>query len=244
MLSILLRSKMQQWQHRRLNLGVEVTAAVGVLLLIITYAIWRYPGSVSRGGGTDIAVIDTMLLAYGIAALWVRRVEHPMARAALRRGSIMGLVVGMVEVINTSIDQFSSMAPALRQSAMLATMMLIVVLFGTTGLWAGKRTNSRRLAIMATMWAAVVGGVITCLYGFAENLACMGQLETTLHAAYLESGLDAPRDFVVHSTLEATSSHLIVVPVLAFVAGVAGAWIAAFMPGFGYVARHRSSDVV
>lgn len=46
-------------------------------------------------------------------------------------------------------------------------------------------------------------------------------------------------EFVVHNTLEGPSSHLLVVPVLAFTAGVAGAWIAAFLPKFGYVARYR-----
>lgn len=105
---------MQQSQHKRLTLGVEVSIAVGVLLLIVGYAVWRYPGSISRGGATDVTVIYTVLLAY-----------------------------------------------------------------------------------------------------------------------------EAPRDVVVHNTLEATSSHLLVVPVLAFIAGVAGAWIAVFLPKFGYVARHR-----
>lgn len=234
---------MRQWQHRRLNLGVEITIAVGLLLLIVGYAVWRYPGSISRGGGTDVTVIYTVLLAYGVAAMAVRRTERPMTRAALRRGSIIGLLVGGVAMFNTSIDQFMAMDPSLRQAAMLATMTLIFVLFGVTAAWAGTRTNSRRLAMLASMWAAVVGGVVTCFYGFAGNLAFMRMLETSLHAAYVESGLVAPRDFVVHSTLEATASHLLVVPVLAFVGGLAGAWMAAFLPGFGYVARHRYRSV-
>src|SRR5205814_56611 len=133
---------------------------------VITYAIWRYPGSINRGGGTDVTVIYTMLLLYGIAALSVRRVEHPMARAALRRGSILGLFIGAVEVINTSVDQFTALPATARQAVMLGTMLLIVVLFGVTSIWIGKRTNSRRLAVMGTLWASVVGGVITCFYGF------------------------------------------------------------------------------
>jgi hypothetical protein len=230
---------MQQWQHKRLNLGAEVSIAVGVLLLIVGYAVWRYPGSISRGGGTDVTVIYTVLLAHGAAAMAVRRAERPMTRAAIRRGSIVGLLVGAVAILNTAIDQFMSIDVSLRQTAMLATMVVIVVMFGTAAVWAGKLTSSRRLAILASMWAAVVGGVVTCLYSFAGNLTFMKMLETSLHAAYVESGLEAPRDFVVHNTLEATSSHLLVVPVLALIAGAAGAWIAAFLPKFGYVTRHR-----
>ena len=122
---------MQHWQHRRLNLGVEVTVGVGLLLMIVGYAVWRYPGAISQG----------------------------------------------------------------------------------------CRSHS-----------------------FEGNLAFMRMLETSLHAAYLESGIDAPRDFVVYNTLEATSSHLLVVPVLALAAGAAGAWIAAFFPKSGYAKMRRSGQ--
>jgi hypothetical protein len=228
---------LQQWQHKRLNFGVEVIVGIGLLFLIVGYAVWRHPGSVSHGGGANFAVIYTLLLAFGVAAMAVRRTERPMTRAALRRGSIVGLLVGTVAVLNTSIDQFLAIAAPLRQAAMLGTMTIIVVLFATTAVWAGKRTTSRPLAVVSSLWAAVVGGVITCLYSFAGNLAFLRVLDAPLHAGHAESGISVPADVVVRNTLEAVSSHLLVSPVLALAAGIAGAWIAAYLLRFGYARR-------
>jgi hypothetical protein len=106
-------------------------------------------------------------------------------------------------------------------------MGLMIALFGAAGSVAFGRTGSLRLAGLAAVWCATVGFVITCSAAFAIDLGFMPRLVRNLSEAFARSGMADPRAFVVRNTLESASTHLIVAPILAAIAGLIGGMAAA-----------------
>jgi hypothetical protein len=216
-------------EHRRPALGDLTALGVVFVLALIGYSVLSYPASVGQGGLSSLIASVGLLLAYGMAALWVRTRSTISAQTALVFGSTLGLVLGAVEAVNIALESFANLSGPLSAITGVGAMGLMVMLFGAAGSGAFRRTDSLRLAVLASVWCALVGTVITCLFGFATNLAFMPHQQRILSDAYLRSGMQDPRAFVIRNTLDSASSHLLMAPLLAvffgFISGLTSGFL-------------------
>ncbi len=204
------------------RLAVAVAFAVVLVFVAIAYAILRYPAAVSEGNLSSLVWSVLLLLLYGVGAIGVIRQPDGAGRTALGQGALIGLVIGTVSIVHLSVEHFVTMSPWLDVVSTFSVMGFLFVLFGTAGFRAVQRTDSLLLGIVASVWSAMIGMVITCLYGFLFNFTFMSRLENNLRAAYVLSGMDDLQAFTIRITLESAAEHLFQAPIYAAFWGLIG----------------------
>jgi hypothetical protein len=209
-------------------LGDVTALGVVLVLALIDYGVLSYPASVGQGGLSNLIASAGLLLTYGIAALWVRTRPAGPAQKALAFGASLGLVLGAVEALNIALEYFANLSGPWSAITGVSAMGLMVMLFGAAGSGVFRRTDSLRLAVLASVWCALIGTVMTCLFGFAINLAFMPHLQRILSDAYLRSGMQDPGAFAIRNTLDSASSHLLMAPLLATFFGFIGGLASGF----------------
>jgi hypothetical protein len=97
------------------------------------------------------------LLVYGAAALWARHASSDVRRMALEQGAKIGLLLGVVAVVNHVLESFAALDSWL--SAILGVSMwaLLFLAFGAVASATYQRVGALGLAIMASVWCALLG---------------------------------------------------------------------------------------
>jgi hypothetical protein len=208
-------------------LGSTLVLGVVIVLTLMAVGVARHPSSL-QGVGNRLLWLDVaLLLAYGIAALWVQFQGSAGVHVAIRLGTIAGLLLGAVFVANHVIELF---VPARNFALVISPVLLTLALLGATGSAATERTGSLLLAVAAGVWCAMVGTLVLLCVGFVLGLTLESRVEQWLREAFAASGMNDPGGFLVQNTLEAASEALVRMPAVALFlslfGALASAWIA------------------
>jgi hypothetical protein len=214
-------------RSRRQHMLASATV-LGVLavLLLIAAGVARHPASV-QGAGSGLLRMDVaLLLAYGIAGVWVWYRRRPAVGLSIRVGAQFGVLLGAVHVANHALELFVSHRAFV---LVISPVFLMLALFGAAGSTAWERTRSLSLAMIAGAWCAMVGMLITVCVVSGANLAFEGSAARQMHEAFAASGMHDPGAFLVRNTLEAASEGLVRMPIfamfLSFIGAITNAWI-------------------
>jgi hypothetical protein len=204
------------------------TTVLGVLavLALIAVGVARHPASI-QGAGSGLLPMDiAFLLAYGIAGVWVWYQRRPEVSLSIRVGAQFGVLLGAVHVANHALESFMSHRPFV---LIISPVFLMLALLGAAGSTAWERTRSLSLAVIAGVWCAMVGMLITVCVVFCANLVFEGSAARYMHEAFAASGMHDPGAFLVRNTLEAASEGLVRMPIfavfLSFIGAITNAWI-------------------
>jgi hypothetical protein len=175
----------------------------GALLIAIAggYAIRKYPDAASRAGGVQVALLCLAVLAYLVGGWWARSIRDARAKASLGIGAAIDMLLGLIGAVNITVENFVSLPGPLAAIVPATAMAFMVIAFALGAILAMRRSGSIALALLASIWAAVVGMVITCAYGFVLNLATIAS------------------SLVVANTISSASTHMLVAPVVALSVG-------------------------
>ena len=207
---------------RRLILADELlTGIVGVFALML-YGILRYPASMRQGGLVSFLATAGALLAYGGGALWTRRQSSGALSIALAQGAKVGTLLGAAAIVSHSLEIFASLDSPV--SALLGVSMwgLMFLAFGGTASATYHQVGSLRLAVIASIWSALVSTIVTLLYGYTIGLLFMSHMQYILHGAYIQSGMSDSQAFVVQNSLNSGAAHVLLAPFMAVLFGFAG----------------------
>jgi hypothetical protein len=214
-------------QSRRQHM-LASTTVLGVLavLLLIAVGVARHPASV-QGAGSGLLRMDVaLLLAYGIAGVWAWYQRQPAVGLSIRLGAQFGVQLGAVHVANHALESF---VPHRAFVLVIIPVFLMLALFGAAGSTAWERTRSLSLAVIAGVWCAMVGMLITVCVVLCANLAFEGSAARQMREAFAASGMHDPGAFLVRNTLEAASEGLVRMPIfamfLSFIGAITNAWI-------------------
>lgn len=214
-------------QNRRQRL-LASTTVFGMLVVfsLIAVGVARHPASV-QGSGSGLLRMDiALLLLYGSAGVWAWYRRRPEVNPALRIGVRLGVLLGAVHVANHAIESY---VPHRAFVLVITPVFLMLALFGAAGSTAWERTRSLGLAVIAGVWCAMTGILITVCVVLSVSLAFEGSAELHMHEAFAASGMDDPGAFLVRNTLEATSEGLVRMPIfavfLSFIGAITNAWI-------------------
>ncbi len=200
---------------------------VGILLdlAFIAMSLLLYPSLLGRESvSTVIAPIVLLLLYASVGIVLTRRVSQ-VVTTTLRQGTAFGLMVGVLFLVDISVEDFIDLE---RQASALATlgfMALIFLLFGCAGFYGTQKTGKVRFGMLTSVWCAMISVVIVVIFGFAINFFFTQRLEYILASDYASSGIADPRAFTFYNTLDSASSHLLEAPILASVFGTIGGFV-------------------
>jgi hypothetical protein len=207
-------------------LGGTTVLGVVIVLALIAVGVARHPASIQGPGNSFLWMNVTLLLVYGVAAMWVSYQSRADVRTAIRIGAITGLLLGAVHVANHVIELF---VPARNFALVICPVFLMFALLGATGSAAWQRTRSVVLAVVAGLWCAVVATVILISVALVLDIAFEARAELPLREAFAASGMNDPGAFLLRNSLEAASEGLVRMPVFALVfsliGALANAWI-------------------
>ena len=208
-------------------LGGATVVGVLVVLGLIAVGVARYPASIQASGNSFFWTDVTLLMIYGLAAIWVWNQRQARIRSAFMIGATAGLLLGAVCVANHVIELF---VPARNFALVISPVFLVFGLLGTAGSVAWERTRSLVLAVIAGVWCAVVGTLILIVVALVLDFAFEARAELLLKEPFAASGMSDPRAFLERNTLEAASEGLVRMPALALflslLGALANAWIA------------------
>lgn len=209
-------------QPRHGTLASVLLLGIGVLFVLLLYAVMRYPASLSQGGQLSLLLTAGALLAYAAAALWMRRTAPDAVRSALRQGGRIGLLLGALAVLNHTIEIFAGLDATLGALFGVSMWALLFLAFGSVASATYQRSGSLALAISASVWCAMISTVMTLLAGYTFALLFLPHMQQILQGVYAQSGMTDPQAFVISNTLSSGASHVLLAPLIALVFGCAG----------------------
>ena len=198
------------------------TSILGVLIVLslIAVGVVRHPRSV-QGADSGLLRMDiALLLTYGIAGVWLWFQQDRGVSLAAWVGAQFGVLLGAVHVSNHMVESFLPHRPFI---LVISPVFLMLALFGAAGSKAWELTHSLVMAVIAGLWCAMVGILITICVVFSVNLALEGTAELQLYEAFAASGMTDPGAFLIRNTLEATSEGLVRMPIFAVILSLVGA---------------------
>jgi len=207
-------------------LASATVAGVLVVLSLIAVGVARHPASV-QGAGSGLLRMDVaLLLAYGIAGVWVWYERRPEVNLSIRIGARLGVLLGAVHVANHVVESYVPNRPFV---FIISPVFLMLALFGAAGSTAWQRTRSLGLAVIAGVWCAITGMLILLCVVYSVSLAFEGRAELQMHEAFAASGMNDPGAYLVRNLLEATSEGLVRMPIfavfLSFIGAITNAWL-------------------
>jgi len=214
-------------QNRRQALLASTTVfGVLVVLSLIAIGVARHPASVQGSGKSLLRMDIALLLLYGIAGVWAWYQRRPEMNHSLRIGVRLGVLLGAVHVANHAIEFY---VPHRAFVLVIIPVFLMLTLFGAAGSMAWECNRSFGLAVIAGVWCAMTGILITICVVLSISLGFERSAELHLQEAFVASGMHDPGAFLIRNTLEAASEGLVRMPIfaaaLSFIGAITNGWI-------------------
>lgn len=208
-------------QNRRCHM-LAGTSILGVLivLLLIAVGIVRHPSSVQDAASGLLRMDIALLLAYGIAGVWLWFQRDPEVTVSARVGAQLGVLLGAVYVSNHIVESFLPHRPFI---LVISPIFLMLALLGAVGSKACERTHSLVMAVIAGVWCAIVGMLILLCVVYSVSLAFERNAELQMHDLFVASGMTDPGVFLVRNMLEAASEGLVRMPIFCVILSLVGA---------------------
>ncbi len=206
---------------------IVLPALVLLDLLLATAGVVLYPPVWGQRGFLRFVLeLACALLAYGMLLVTVDRRRGGQWDEARRIAWRYGLGTGILEVLNTVLED---RAPGLSGPRISVGFMLVVfLLWGVAGWQAVRDLASMRMALITAAMAAgicmlvgVGGGFVVELFVLPPDAGAVG-----LWPEFKRSGWTDTRAFAVANTLESGFTHLLSAPIVALLFGAGGAGLA------------------
>lgn len=214
-----------EWCRARLLWGA-LLVGIALNLALIGGRVLPYPAMVMLPGGVVYMLEPVvLLLLYGGLGWWLTTAVNPARLAALRAGTLFGLMSGGVWVVNLALETFADLAVQVGRFVFLLLLGATFLLWGVAGLRTAKRTGSLSLAILAAVWSAMNSIVILVAFGLLLLYTSLPRLEHTVATSpeFRSSGWHDVGAFAIANTFDAAFSHLLVAPLVAVFFGALGA---------------------
>lgn len=202
-------------------------SAVIVIGMLIGYGTIRFPRIISEAGILSLLMTVFMLLIYSAAAIWVTHQPTQVRSSALKSGTLCGLLIGTIFIIDISVENFADIDQQAMTLSTLGFMLIIFLLFAYAGWHGAKESNQLPLGILTSIWSAMIGVLIALVFGFLINFLFTQRLEQNLQVSveYLRSASHDLETFTFWNTLDSASSHLLEAPIIAVVLGTLGSLV-------------------
>ncbi len=221
------------WRRNKMTASRPVTFVgsmlIGIVIVLglMLYSILAYPSSIQGVGLTSFLFLLVGLLAYVAAIVWSWKQTQVSVQTALSLGARFGAILACGSWANMALEHFAPLDAVGSMARGVGMWALMFVVFGAAGSATYQRSRSLGLAVLSSVWSALISTVATLLFGFALGALFMPHMQQILAGAYAHSGMSDPRAFVIRNTVYSASTHLLLAPLLAVVFGIIGGYACA-----------------
>lgn len=170
-----------------------------------------------------------VLLVYAALIVWITRPADLLWRIALREGTIIGLIGGVLFVINHAAETFLDLPTSIGFFASAPFFLGTFALWGVAGYRAARQAGSVALGLVAAIWSAMYAILITITFGFGLGYLALPRLQYILANSpeYARSGWSDLHAYTFANLFESAFSHLLTAVVVATILGGVGSLIGA-----------------
>ena len=208
-----------------------ILCCAGALLFLIGVAIYQHPASVFPSDMFAAAITIVATAVFGLTAACTQYAKTTKSKLALLIGAVVGALQGLIEMANIAFEYSSHGSKAVHTLAVPLSMASMILLFSGSGSLTYDRTSSLRSATLSGVWCAVVGTLLTGLFGFAYNMLEMPYMVQIMQTKFALSGLTDARAYVVRNTIESASTHFFLAPVMGSICGSIGGFVSSQLRG-------------
>ncbi len=182
-----------------------------------------------------------LLLIYAAIAFAMTAKRDERWHTIRRVGTIIGLITGMMWIVNLSLETFSRFSGILVTAPFLLGAFVLWGVAGGIGAW---RTGAVFPGIAAAIMAAMICVLITVTYGFLLTYTSLPRLERDLTNSpdFLRSGWDDLRAFAIANTFDSGFSHLLGALCVGAVFGAIGSGVGLLLTHHSYASKSGSGS--
>ncbi|HEV7130013.1 MAG TPA: hypothetical protein VGN32_21470 [Ktedonobacterales bacterium] len=216
-------------ESNRLARGLRpwLLGLIGGDLLLLAVRVAHYPTFFSNSGALTylvepVAALVVYATVVGVLPSFTRRVAG--APAAVRVGTVIGLLGGAIELADITLESLWSLPQPVVTLTTGVGMLALFALFGVAGFLGGRRTRSFWLGPATAIWCSMIAILIAVTFGFLLVNLALPQLAhgATGDPDFRRSGWTDVRAFAIANTFDNGFTHLVEAPVIATVLGAAG----------------------
>jgi len=197
-------------------------AAIALNLLLIGIRVLRYTPFLRQHNALVYLFEPVVLLIiYAGIAFATTTNTSPQRHVALRLGAAIGLVTGILWVINLALETFSHLSGI----PVTAPFLLgAFVLWGVAGFLAARQTGSLALGIVAAIWGAMLCVLLAITFGLVLTYTSLPTLAQQMIADpdFLRSDWSDLRAFAIANAFDSAFSHLLGALLVSTVFGTGG----------------------
>ena len=184
--------------------------------------VWLYrPLLAMPGGKSYVFGTAGLFVLYGFIVLWVTRTDDPVCRTAVKVGTPLGLIAGVIQIAHLTQEEFWDLGKVGNDISGFGLLLCTFALWGMAGHRAARGTGAVRSGAMAGLWSAIVTMSLLILFGFFVEfyLATPKPEYVATWGEFKRSGWTDIHAFTIANTLDAAQSHLIIGPIIGAVSG-------------------------
>src|SRR5207248_448616 len=143
--------------------------------------------------------LAVLLIVYAGLVLAVTRSPSTDRRRTLRGAATVGLALGVLEMVNISVETFTGLSGAANIATTAPLILGPFAVWAVVGGWAGRATGSFRAGLLAAVWSAMVTMLVGVTYGLLLALVAPNRLARNLanDPDFVRSGWTDVKAFVL-----------------------------------------------
>jgi hypothetical protein len=186
------------------------------------------------GSLIDVLEPVALLLVYAAVVFGLTvGAPSPNYLAALRTGTLLGLIGGAAEIANIASESLLGLPQRVVSITTLVFMAGTFVLWTVAGFFSARRTGSFGQGLLAAIWAAIVTILVAVTFGFLLATIALPQLARgeVNDPDFLRSRWSDVQAFAIANTFANGFAHLLEGPVIAAILGGIGAGVGRISAG-------------
>jgi hypothetical protein len=203
-------------KNKKANI-LNIVFPIILLMTTMIVSLIDYPVVFEKAKWTVISVFVVVIV---YIVLWIYLKPDTFSRNG-------GLIIGLLFIINISIEEFISWQTKTGSLVSTLTMMfLIFISFSFISAIKTFKTNSFRSGLKSSFVSALLGTIIALCFGFLINYLFPERMAFVLKGYPGYNDFNSPLAFTFFNAFDNASNHIIIAPVISLFMGSIGGWIA------------------
>jgi hypothetical protein len=200
---------------KRVNI-LNIIVPVLILLVTMIVSLIEYPSVFEKSKLTVITVFVAVII---YVIVWIYLKPDKFSRNG-------GLTIGLLFIINISIEEFISWQS--KTGSLVSTLIMMFLIFITFSFISAIKainTGSIKPGLKSSFVSALLGTIIALCFGFLINYLFPHRMVFVLRGYPGYTDFANPRAFTFFNAFDNASNHVIIAPIISILMGSIGALI-------------------
>jgi hypothetical protein len=202
--------------------GWAIAFVSALNLALIGVSLLTYP-RIFEGSITTIVIPIVLVMLYGAVGIGVSRNALSSSSSAAQQALLFGIIAALWQSVMFVIEDFTDWLKYLPHNALaLFPFVILFLWFALAGFRATVQSRTSVAGLAAALFSAIISILLLMTFVFIIDFVYMNVLVQNLHVDFLQSGMHDPRAYILFNSLDAASTHLILLPIIGAFVGIPG----------------------